>query len=354
MPVYRQLLARRRVRLFGWAALVVLIPAALTACARSDGAALARRSEAAALRGGKRQPPPVSPAPIAPLPKSPSLDPSVVRLGKSLFHDRRLSRHDDVACSTCHRLRHGGDDGRRVSVGTGGAAGIFNTPTVFNAGFDFIQSWDGRADTLEGEIAAEIRNPRELGTSPEAVRRKLAADPMLVSRFDKTFGSGLTGETIVSALATYVRALSTPGAPFDRYLAGDADAIGPAARRGYTLFQNLGCLSCHQGRNLGGNLFEPLGVMAEHFGSGRAPTRADYGRYNVTGREQDCYVFKVPSLRNVAQTAPYLHDGSAATLQAAVRIMAKYEVGTPVSEGQVRALTAFLRSLSGHVDGALL
>jgi cytochrome c peroxidase len=292
--------------------------------------------------------------PFAPLPPPQPVDAARVQLGKALFRDPRLSADGKVSCSTCHDVARGGDDDRPVAIGIGGKAGRLNTPTVLNSSLSLAQFWDGRAATLEDQISWPLQSPIEMGSSLERARAALAADPSTVRRFAAAYADGLTSANLVDALVTYERALLTPGSPFDRYLAGDSGALTPAALEGFELFQRLGCVSCHQGRNLGGNMYQRFGVMGDYFSDRGRVTEADFGRYNVTGREQDRYRFKVPTLRNVAVTAPYFHDGSTSTLNAAVAIMLRYQLGRPVREEEVAKLVAFLESLTGELDPELL
>jgi cytochrome c peroxidase len=177
----------------------------------------------------------------------------------------------------------------------------------------------------------------------------------MVERFRKTFGDGPTAANVAEAIAAYERALLTLNSPFDRYQRGEREALSPAAAQGFAEFQRLGCASCHQGLAFGGNMYERIGVMGDYFAwRGTPVTAADFGRYNVTGREEDKYKFKVPGLRNVALTQPYFHDGSAATLDQAVRTMAELQIGLPVGDVQVSQLIAFLESLTGAVDPELM
>ena len=298
--------------------------------------------------------PPQSFSAFAPLEAPTDLAPARVRLGKALFRDTRLSADGIVACSSCHDVRNGGDDGRRVSIGIGGIEGLVNAPSVLNAGLNFAQFWDGRAYTLEQQISATLVNPIEMGADLTRVASELRGDRHLAQEFAVAYDGGLTADNLVDALATYVRALVTPSSPFDRYLLGDIAALDAEARSGYELFTRLGCVSCHQGRNIGGNFFQRFGVMGDYFADRGSVSTVDYGRYNVTSREQDRYKFKVPSLRNVAKTAPYFHDGSAASLEEAVQIMVKYQLGRDAEPNQVAQLVAFLESLSGTVPQPLL
>lgn len=296
-------------------------------------------------------PPPVATAPVSPLPEPAEADSRRVQLGKRLFEDGRLSADGEIACTSCHDVDNGGDDGRRYSPGSGGVPTRYNTPTVLNSSLSFAQFWDGRARTLEEQIRMTLTSD-EMGTPPERAVAALESDRGIVAAFDDAYDEGLTPENLVDAIATYVRALTTPGSPFDRYLQGEHSAIDAQARRGYELFTDLGCVSCHQGRSLGGNLFQHFGVMSDYFAD-RDVTEADYGRYNVTGREQDRFKFKVPTLRNVAQTAPYFHDGSAATLEEAVRVMIEHQLGRQIEDDKVAAIVAFLETLSAPVEASL-
>lgn len=277
-----------------------------------------------------------------------------IGLGRDLFFDVRLSADETIACASCHDPSKGGDDGRITAKGIGGAIGTINTPTVLNAGLNFAQFWDGRTATLVDQVHQPILNPREMGKSWDPVLARLNQDEELVRRFREIYGDGPAPAHIADAVAAYERALLTLNSPFDRYQRGDREAISPAAMKGFAEFRRLGCGSCHQGLAFGGNMYERIGVMGDYFALRGTPlTKADLGRYNVTGREEDKYKFKVPGLRNVALTQPYFHDGSAATLEAAVRTMAEMQIGLPVADVQVSQLISFLESLTGAVDPEL-
>lgn len=289
--------------------------------------------------------------PIAVIEHPAGLDSARVALGGELFADVRLSANGKLACSTCHDLSRGGVDGAERSLGVTGQPVAVNTPTVFNAALNFRQFWDGRATTLEDQIDGPLLNPLELGATWPSVLTRLRGDQEVSLRFSRAYPDGVTEATVKDALATFERSLVTPDAPFDRYLAGDQAALDPSATRGYQLFTSYGCSACHQGRGVGGNMFQKLGIMGDYFGDRGGETPADLGRYNVTHDEADRHVFKVPSLRNVARTAPYLHDGSVATLGEAVRTMARYQLGRDIDPTDVQSLTAFLESLTGNYQG---
>jgi cytochrome c peroxidase len=290
---------------------------------------------------------------IRPLPQSLKLDPKRVALGKLLFHDTRLSKDNSISCASCHSLDKYGTDNLADSVGINGAIGSINAPTVLNSGFNFVQFWDGRAESLEEQAAGPVHNPMEMGSSWTEVITKLSSDKWFVNQFNSLYIDGMTDANIQDAIATYERALITPNSPFDQFLRGDETAMSDEAIEGYYFFTEYGCVSCHQGVNIGGNMFQHMGVMDDYFKDRGNITTADYGRFNVTGRESDKYKFKVPGLRNVAETAPYFHDGSAATLQEAIKVMMHYQIGIPVSDKHLEYLVAFLESLTGVLEVSL-
>jgi cytochrome c peroxidase len=285
--------------------------------------------------------------PILPLPRAVSAPPGEVDLGRRLFHDPRLSHDGTVSCASCHDLSAGGADARTRSRGVDGREGEVNAPTVLNAAFNFKQFWDGRAATLEEQIDGPVANPNEMASDWPAVMAVLRADPAYVEAFARVFPDGINQENAKRAIASFERSLVTPSR-FDRYLRGDASAISDGEREGYELFKDLGCTSCHQGVNVGGNMFQTMGALGDYFADRGNVTRADLGRFNVTGRERDRFRFKVPSLRNVALTAPYFHDGHARTLEDAVAMMARYQLGHELSAREIELLVAFLRSLTGE------
>lgn len=286
--------------------------------------------------------------PLRPLPPLPDLPAERVLLGQRLFTDTRLSADYSLACISCHRFDLGGADGRRVSLGINGAKGPINAPTVFNSGLNFVQFWDGRAITLQEQAAGPIHNALEMGSSWAQVLERLAADEGMRRDFAAAYPDGLTAANVADAIASFEQSLLTVDSPFDRFLRGDSQALGELEIDGYHRFRDFGCISCHQGALLGGNMFQKFGVLGDYF-AGRAVSQADLGRYNVTGRDEDRHVFKVPSLRNVALTAPYFHDGSADSLATAVAVMGRYQLGRDLSPDDVKAIVAFLNSLTGKI-----
>jgi cytochrome c peroxidase len=294
--------------------------------------------------------PPATEQPITPIPDALMLDARKVSLGRRLFHDKRLSRDDTVACASCHDLELGGGDASPVAMGVANQRGTVNSPTVLNSAFNFSQFWDGRAATLEEQAEGPVHNPIEMDTNWDQVIKKLSLDAEYVQQFKAIWSDGIKPAYLQSAIAEFERSLITPDSAFDRYLKGDSQALDANARKGWDLFRNLGCIACHQGVNVGGNMYASLGVMGDYFADrGRPLAKSDMGRFNVTGREEDRYRFKVPTLRNVARTAPYFHDGSVAKLEQAVEGMARYQLGVELSAAERDALVAFLQALNGRL-----
>lgn len=286
--------------------------------------------------------------PILPLRPPEPQSAELVALGRDLFQDKRLSADQSVACTSCHDLAAGGDDGLKRSKGVGGKEGKVNALTVLNAALQTTMFWDGRAASLEDQIGFPLNDPLEMAMSWTDALAALRADARYPARFAASFSDGITEGNVRKAIAAFERTLVTPSR-FDRWLSGDNAAITEEERSGYELFKSVGCTACHQGVNVGGNMFQRFGVMGDYFQDRGNVTEPDYGRYNVTKLETDKFVFRVPSLRNVAQTAPYFHDGSAPTLPDAVRTMARYQLGRTMAEPQVESIVKFLTSLNGEL-----
>jgi cytochrome c peroxidase len=288
--------------------------------------------------------------PIKPLPETLNQDPSRAEIGRRLFHDVRLSANSSLSCASCHNLTRGGADGREHAVGFDGKSTGVNVPTVLNAAFNFRQFWNGRADSLEGQVESVVQNPVEMGSNWQEVVAKVSADATYADAFTAAYKDGVTKGNIQNAIATYERTLITPQSRFDSYLRGNRNAISDEEKGGYAKFKQYGCIACHQGINVGGNMFQKFGVMADYFAQRGDATEADLGRYAVTKEEGDKHVFKVPSLRNVALTAPYFHDGSARTLEDAVDVMFRYQLGRVASTGDKTAIIKFLDTLTGELE----
>lgn len=295
------------------------------------------------------EPPASGAEPITPVPAASIPDPAKVRLGERLFHDVRLSHGNDVACVSCHDLDNGGDDGLAIASGSDGRPLDFNVPTVFNAALSFRMNWRGNFRTLEEQAEAVLLDPRLMGTTWPALLPKLRDDPTYREAFLAIYGSDPQPGQVLDALAAFQRSLLTPNAPFDRYLKGERQAITPAEERGYELFKAYGCVACHQGVNVGGNLFQRFGIFDDPFARHATVTQADLGRYALTHVEADRHVFRVPSLRNVEITAPYFHDGSTPTLEEAVDRMARSQLGRTLTDEELGLIAQFLRTLTGEV-----
>lgn len=292
--------------------------------------------------------------PIVPIPLDLQVPPTKAALGERLFHDPALSKDNTVACATCHPLTAAGADRLKVSKGVEGRLGRRNAPTVFNAALNFAQFWDARAATLEAQVSGPLTNPDEMGSSWAEVTARLKARADYREAFDAIYANGITADNIADAIANFERTLVTPNARFDRYLRGEPDALTPLEIKGYARFKALGCASCHQGVNIGGNLVQRFGVMDPGMKYMPEYARADRGLAELTGREEDRYVFKVPSLRNVAVTAPYFHTGAIKELDEAVAIMGRVQLGRELSTEDRALIVAFLRSLTGRYAGKSL
>ncbi len=288
--------------------------------------------------------------PILPLPQSVSLNPDKVALGEMLFHDARVARNDAMACVSCHNLMRGGDADVALAMGSQGERDPVNAPTVFNVGFNAWITWRGAFRTLEEHTDAEIQNPNHANMTWPELTTKLGGIPDYVKRFRSAYGNGITRENIIDAIVAYERSLITPNSRFDRWVKGEKAVLSDQEREGYTLFKSYGCIACHQGINVGGNVFQRLGVFKDYFRERRA-TPADLGRFNVTKRKEDRHVFRVPSLRNVAVTAPYFHDGSVLTLGDAITKMGRMQLGREIPPRDNAAIAAFLRTLTGEYQG---
>lgn len=294
----------------------------------------------------------LSSEPIHPIKAQQSMPVDKIQLGERLFHDPRLSSNNRISCASCHNLANGGADKLPVSFGVNNAPGIANTPTVFNTGLNLAQFWDGRAQTLDDQVNGPVHNPVEMNSNWEQISNKLNRDEDLRQRFLRIYKDGINGPNIRDALATFERSLLTVNAPFDQWLEGKRDALTEQQVKGYRLFKSYGCVSCHQGANVGGNMYAHFGAVDDirtYFQArGSNESAVDLGRYNVTGAPEDKYLFKVPSLRLAVKTAPYFHDGSVDTLQDAIHIMAKYQLGRDIPDPHVEAIVAFLHSLVGE------
>jgi cytochrome c peroxidase len=268
-----------------------------------------------------------SPEPITPIPATHAQDPQRVLLGERLFSDRRLSHNNTHSCSSCHDIATNGASAN-VHDTRGGQPIALNTPTVFNVSLNFRLNWEGNFRSLEEGIEQSLRNPAIMASSVDEAVGKLRADPEVVDQFRDAYGRELDVAALLDAIATYERSLVTPGSRFDRWLTGETNALTPEELSGYQIFKSLGCITCHQGVNVGGNLFQRHGI------------------FHPLGSPEPV-LLRVPGLRNVATTAPYFHDGSAATLPEAVKAMGIAQLDRVLTDQQITAIVAFLNALTG-------
>jgi cytochrome c peroxidase len=267
-------------------------------------------------------------------------------LGRMLFFEPRLSKAQKTSCNSCHVLDQYGVDNLATSVGHRGQHGSRNSPTVYNAAGYFAQFWDGRAETVEDQATGPILNPLEMAlASPEQGVKVLASIPEYREAFSKAFpgeATPLTFANAARAIAAFERRLTTPSR-WDDYLRGKQQALTVPELEGLKVFTNIGCMVCHTGEFVGGAMYQKVGIVEAW------PDQRDQGRFAVTKQETDRMMFKVPTLRNIAKTAPYFHDGSVPTLDAAVRRMGRYQLGLTLSEQEVTAIVSWLGALTGDI-----
>ena len=278
-------------------------------------------------------------------------NPDKVALGFDLYHNTELSADGTVSCATCHPLDNGGVDGTRTSEGIYGQFGGINAPTVYNAVLNHVQFWNGRAETLAAQAAGPPVNPVEMGEQTwDDIVNRLKSDEILVARFEQIYPDGLTEHNVTDAIAQFEMTLITPDSPFDQYLKGDMNAMTAEQIRGYELFKAHDCATCHVGQAVGGQSFETFGIAKNYFENRSEEivyNEDDNGLMGFTGNEQDLHRFKTPILRNVALTAPYLHDGTAQTLHDAVITMMEYQTGAKYNDEEVDYIVEFLHALTG-------
>lgn len=278
------------------------------------------------------------------IPKTPQQE-AKIELGKMLWFDPRLSLSGKVSCNTCHDLSTNGADTKPLSIGYAGRKGTVNSPTVFNAEKQIAQFWDGRAKTLAEQATGPITNPLEMAMTPELAEGVIRSIPGYRPYFEKAFGSkNPTFSEIAEALAAFETTLTTPNAPFERYLKGDKNALTQQQIDGLKLFRRSGCIRCHSGNLLGGTSFQKVGSVRPY-----VTDNSSKGRMDVSGKPWDEMMFKVPTLLNVERTAPYFHDGAVKTLPDAVKKMADIQLDMNLSEKQVEEIVAFLESLNGEL-----
>ncbi len=279
-----------------------------------------------------------------------------VTLGKALFFDPRLSKNGTISCNSCHNVMAGGDDNRPNSVGVNDQRGGRGAPTVWNAAFLSVQFWDGREPTLEAQAKGPVTNPIEMGMPDwEATMQRLSQIAGYKPLFESAFGkNAMTADNAAKAIAAYERTLITPNSAYDRYAKGDEKALTEQQTKGLNTFAEVGCTACHSGPNFSGPMqamgtgfFMKFPLMPGSDYDAKYKLLEDTGRYTVTKKEADKNVWRVPTLRNVALTAPYFHNGQVATLNEAVKIMGKTQLGKNLTDNQISDIVAFLNALTG-------
>lgn len=293
-----------------------------------------------------------------PIPADNPMTPEKIELGKQLYFDPRLSRPGTISCNSCHNVMAGGDDNRSFSVGFKGQLGGRSAPTVWNSAFLTVQFWDGRAPSLEEQAKGPLVNPVEMGMENHdlIITDRISKIPGYMKQFEKVFGSSkITIDMIARAIAAYERTLITPNAPFDKFIKGNKKALTASAQKGFDLYKSVGCVGCHSGVNFAGPPL-PMGTgFYQKFPTFPDPDlekkygfSKDLGRAAETKNDGDKNMFRVPTLRNVALTAPYFHNGSVRTLDEAVRVMAKTQLNKKLADDEVGHLVEFLKSLTGE------
>ncbi len=278
-----------------------------------------------------------------------------IDLGRMLFFDPRLSASHLLSCNTCHNLAMGGDDNLETSIGHGWQAGPRNAPTVYNAVFNIAQFWDGRAADLKEQAKGPIQAGVEMNNQPAMVVATLSSIPAYVDHFTTAFpneADPVTFDNVARAIEAFEATLITPASPFDQYLEGNVNALTEQEKRGLQTFINTGCVACHAGVNIGGQGYHPFGVM-EKPGADILPPE-DKGRFAVTETATDEYVFRSPTLRNVALTEPYFHAGGVWDLRQAVAVMGVAQLGEDLNEQQVDDIVAFLHTLTGEMPQVMV
>lgn len=282
--------------------------------------------------------------PIQPVPAAKVKNPAMVELGKKLYFDPRLSMSGFISCNSCHNLSMGGTDNLKTSIGHNWQQGPINSPTVLNSSMNLAQFWDGRAKDLKEQAGGPIANPGEMAFTHELAISVLDSIPAYRAEFQKVFKKkAIDIDMVTDAIAAFEETLVTPDSRFDKWLKGDKKALTKVELRGYQIFKDSGCTACHYGPAVGGTSFQKMGLVEEYDTQNKAQ-----GVAGLTGKDADRMKFKVPTLRNVELTYPYFHDGEADTLEKAVDIMGRLQVGRAFSPQEIDDIVAFLKTLTGR------
>jgi cytochrome c peroxidase len=285
------------------------------------------------------------------LPEAPSLNSPKAQLGKKLYFETALSANNEMSCNSCHLLDNFGVDNEPTSPGHEGKRGDRNSPSVYNASLHVAQFWDGRAADLVEQAKGPILNPIEMGIPDEATAElKIAKNSEYQALFAEAFpeNPSISYQNIAEAIGAFEECLLTPS-PFDEYLEGNVEALSEKQKEGLKTFIDAGCITCHMGSTLGGNMYQKFGLLNGPYWEYTSSVKQDRGRAEVTGNDAEEFMFKVPSLRNVEKTHPYFHDGSVKELDEAIRIMAKTQLNKDITEQEVESIVAFLQSLTGEI-----
>lgn len=280
--------------------------------------------------------------PIQPIEPAKITNTAKVDLGKKLFFDPRLSKSGVISCNSCHNLSAGGSDNRISSIGHNWSVGPINSPTVLNSSYNIAQFWDGRAKTLQEQAGGPIANPKEMGSTHKLAIEVIKSIPQYRDEFKRVYNDNVSIEHATDAIAAFEETLVTPDSRFDLWLKGNTGAINQQELAGYELFKSVGCIGCHMGPAVGGNMYQKMGLIKPYKTSNPAE-----GRAAVTGQEQQKYFFKVPTLRNIELTYPYFHDGAVWTLEEAVKTMADIQLGRDLNKEEISNIVAFLKTLTG-------
>lgn len=295
----------------------------------------------------------------APVPADNPLTEEKILLGKTLYFDPRLSKDGTISCNSCHNVMAGGDDNRAFSAGVGGKLGGRSSPTVWNSAFLSVQFWDGRENSLEDQAKGPLINPVEMAMDDhKLVVNRINKIPGYQVLFDRAFGkkTKINIDHVAKAIASYERTLITPNARFDKYIEGDKKALTATEVKGFEAMKTVGCFSCHMGANFAGpalpvgvGFFQKFPVYEGSVYDAKYKLTEDKGRHDVTKKEEDKNMWRVPTLRNIALTAPYFHNGSVKTLEEAVRVMAKTQLNKDLKDAEVKNIVAFLKTLTGEM-----
>jgi len=296
---------------------------------------------------------------LPPIPKSNPQTKKKILLGKMLFFDPRLSKDGTISCNSCHNIFNGGSDNRSLSAGIKAERGKRSAPTVFNAAFLSVQNWDGRADSLEAQILEPLTDPKVMGEQTHGqIIKRLKKIPPYRRYFQRAFGASdpVTIENLAKAIASYERTLVTPNSRFDLYLKGNKKKLTSLEVRGWARFKSTGCLTCHSGAAFAGptlpdgqGFFMKFPTIPDTDYDDDYEFSDDQGRYQITDRDGDKNMFRVPTLRNIALTAPYFHNGSVKTLEKAVAVSAKVQLNKDLKKEEVAEIVAFLKTLTGSI-----